>query len=123
MEIKDNFNLFGLFVEKRVKIIVDKKYFHVNTPSIKDFYTKDSINALYHLMIASKENIMQVVPIQCTSSYNFLHLVLFEFGMYKEFGDYVGMIKDNLPFFLPELEIDYKNKSFICNNITITEEI
>ena len=123
MEIKDNFTIFGLFVEKKVKIIVDKTFFHVKVPTIRDFYTNDQINAMYHLWTSSADDIMKLTPVKCSGSFDFIQIILFQLGMYKEFTEYIKMIESSLPLFLPEAEIDYANKVIKVNDIIITEEI
>ena len=49
VEIKDNFSLFNLFLDKNVKIYVDKKPFLIRVPTIKEFSTNDEINSTYHM--------------------------------------------------------------------------
>ena len=123
MEIKDNFSLFGLFMDKHVKIIIDKQYFQIRVPSIKDFYTNDMVNATYHLWTASAVEIYKVVPIKVNTSFEFVNVILFQFAIYKEFESYVKMIQEMLTWFIPNIEIDNYNKKLTVNNITITEEI
>lgn len=49
MEIKDNFNIFNLFLDKKVKIFVDQEVFQIKLPTIREFTQMDKINAAYHI--------------------------------------------------------------------------
>jgi hypothetical protein len=49
VEIKDNFNIFNLFLDKKVKIFIDQKSFMVQVPSIREMSLNDEINSAYHL--------------------------------------------------------------------------
>ena len=49
MQLRDDFNLFKLYLDKNVKIYVDNSPFKVKVPTIRDFYTNDEMNAIYHL--------------------------------------------------------------------------
>lgn len=49
MELKDNFNIFNLFLDKKVKIFVDQKVLQVRVPTIREFIQMDKINATYHI--------------------------------------------------------------------------
>ena len=49
MELKDNFNILNLFLDKKVKIFVDQKVIQVRGPTIREFIQMDKINATYHI--------------------------------------------------------------------------
>ena len=49
MEIKDNFNIFNLFLNKKVKIVVDGHSFFIRVPTIKEITENETINAIYHI--------------------------------------------------------------------------
>ena len=49
MEIKDNFSIFNLFLDKKVKVFVENKMFCVKLPTIREFTQGDKINAVYHM--------------------------------------------------------------------------
>ena len=49
MEIKDNFNIFNLFLDKNIKIYIDKNIIRVRVPSIKDMQLNDVLNSTYHM--------------------------------------------------------------------------
>lgn len=49
---ESNYDLFSLFISKEIKIWNKNsrsKYVTLRIPSIRDFYTRDDINAVYHL--------------------------------------------------------------------------
>jgi hypothetical protein len=49
VEIKDNFSIFNLFLDKKVKIYVGSKTFLLKVPTIREFSLNDEINAVYHM--------------------------------------------------------------------------
>ena len=49
--------------------------------------------------------------------------MFFQFGMYKEYSGIVDNFQHALEFFIPNIEIDYKNKELTIGNITITNDI
>lgn len=49
MELKDNFSIFNLFLDKKVKIYANQKFFFLRLPTIKEFSLNDKINATYHI--------------------------------------------------------------------------
>ena len=123
MEIKDNFSLFNLFLDKNVKIYVDKKPFFIRVPTIKEFSTNDEINSTYHMWIMSIEHLEKLISLPIKSSYDFINIIVFQLGVYKEYSEVVNTMKNTLKFFIPKIEIDYKNKQLIVDGIIITEEI
>ena len=61
--------------------------------------------------------------IHCNSSFEFVNNILFQLGIYKEYNSALKSFKEGLHFFIPDIEIDYKNKKLIVDDITITEEV
>ena len=123
MEIKDNFNIFNLFLDKKVKIFVDQEVFQVKLPTIREFIQMDKINATYHIWILSTDKMKSIIPIPCEDSFDLVNNILFKLGIYKEYSSIINSFKEALEFFIPNIIIDYKNKKLIVDNITITSEI
>lgn len=123
MEIKDNFSLFNLFLDKRVKIFVDKKSFYVRVLTIREFCLDEELNASYHILTLPLDELEKILPIQINNSFDLIINLFFQFGIYKEYSSMLEGLHKALKFFIPNIEIDYKNKQFIVDNIIITEEI
>ena len=123
MEIRDNFNLFNLFLEKKVKIFVDKTSFYVRVPTIKEFSLQETINGIYHVWNLPTDKLKEIIPLPCENSLDLTKAILFQLGIYKEYSSISDNIKEGLNFFIPGVEIDYKNKELIIEDITITEQI
>ena len=123
MEIKDNFNIFNLFLDKKVKIFVGQEVFQVKLPTIREFIQMDKINATYHIWILSTDKMKSIIPIPCEDSFDLVNNILFKLGIYKEYSSIINSFKEALEFFIPNIIIDYKNKKLIVDNITITTEI
>ena len=123
MEIKDNFNIFNLFLDKKIKIYVDAKFFQLRLPTIKEFSLNDTINSVYHMWNLSPDKMKAIVPTTGDAPLDFVKTILFQLGIYKEYKEIVNRFKETLSFFIPNIEIDYKNKQLIVDGITITNEI
>lgn len=123
MELKDNFNIFNLFLDKKVKIFVDQKVLQVRVPTIREFIQMDRINATYHIWTLSTEKMKTIIPLPCEDSFDLVNNILFKLGIYKEYSSITSGFKEALEFFIPNVKIDYKNKQLIVDDITITSEI
>lgn len=123
MEIKDNYSLFNLFLDKKVKIFVDQKSFQIKLPTIREFSLNERINAVYHMITLNDEKRQKLLPVPCETAFDFVNAILFQLGMYKEYATVVKNLVEALVFFIPNLEIDHKNKQLIVDGIIITEEI
>ena len=123
MNIKDNFNIFNLFLDKKVKIYVDGNWFYLRVPTIRELSLNDVINSTYHMWILELEKINQLVHISSNSSFEFVTNILFELGLYKEYRIIANNFKSTLELILPNIQIDYKNKKLIIDNISITDEV
>lgn len=123
MVIKDNFSIFNLFLDKNVKIFIDKQSFRVHLPTIREFSTHDKINAVYHMWTMPSEKIKASNPFHREGSFAFVHDIIFNVGQYKEYSEVAKNFKEMLEFFVPGVVLDYQNKKIIVDSITITEEI
>ena len=121
MEFKDSFSIFNLFLDKKVKITVDQKSFYIRVPTIKEFSLNEAINSTYHMWTMPTDKMEQII--HCNSSFEFVNNILFQLGIYKEYNSALKSFKEGLYFFIPDIEIDYKNKKLIVDDITITEEV
>ena len=121
MEFKDSFSIFNLFLDKKVKITVDQKSFYIRVPTIKEFSLNEAINSTYHMWTMSTDKMEQII--HCKSSFEFVNNILFQLGIYKEYNSALKSFKEGLYFFIPDIEIDYKNKKLIVDDITITQEV
>ena len=123
MTIKDNFSLFNLFLDKKVKITVDKESFYVRVPTIREFCLEEEINAVFHMWTLPLDQLEKILPIKTDTSFDLVSNMFFQFGMYKEYSGIVDNFQHALEFFIPNIEIDYKNKELTIGNITITNDI
>ena len=123
MEFKDNFGIFNLFLDKKVKVYADQKTFFVKVPTIREFNSLDYINSAYHLWNLPVSKMKQVIARECKEPLDFITNVIFYLGIYKEYEAVVKSFKSALEFYLPDLEIDYKNKQLIVGSTIITNEV
>lgn len=130
--LESNYDLFSLFISKEVKIWNKNsrsKYITLRIPSIRDFYTKDDINAVYHLWKSPVSKMNSLLGIKTdqflvSSFKEFVYLVIFELGMYKEIKPLAESFKSALTFFFPHINIDMSKHDIILDNgVTMTNEI
>ena len=122
MNIKDDYNLFKLFLEKTITIYVDNTYFQIKVPTIKDLYLNSTINATYHLITLGESEREKIIP-NLKDSFAFIEAIVFQLGMYKEYSKLAQTIVSGLRELLPGVEIDYANKQFVIEDLIITDEI
>ena len=123
MEIKDNFSIFNLFLDKKVKIFTDSGSFYVKIPTIKELSLDETLNSSYHIWTQPVDKMKKMLPMDFKDSFEFLNIILFQLGIYQEYNTVASNFKKTLSEIVPNIEIDYKNKQLIVNDITITSEI
>lgn len=123
MEIKDNFSIFNLFLDKKVKIFIDNRSFYVKVPTIKELSLDEILNSSYHIWIQPVDKMKKMLPMDFKDSFEFLNIILFQLGIYQEYNTIAYNFKKTLSEIVPNIEIDYKNKQLIVNDIIITSEI
>ena len=123
MEIKDNFSIFNLFLDKKVKITTNDKSFFVRVPSVKEFCLDETINAVFHIWTLSEEKRQKLIPMQANSSFEMVTVILFQLAIYKEYSEIAKQFTNALKFFIPDVEINNKEKEIIAGDVTLTTEI
>ena len=123
MEIRDTFNIFNLFLDKKIKVYVGSKFFYLRLPTIKEFSLEDKLNSTYHIWTLPTEKLQQMIPVPVEDSFHFINIVLFQIGMYREYQSVVINFKTTLQFFIPNIKIDYREKELKVDDIIITNEI
>ena len=122
MEIRDDFNLFKLFLEKTINIYVDGTSFKIKVPTIKNLYLNNTTNATYHLITLGDSERKKLIQ-NVESSFEFVNTIVFQLGIYKEYSTLAQTIIGGLKELLPGVEIDYTNKQFTIEDLIITDEI
>ena len=123
MTIRDNFGIFNLFLDKKVKIFVDNKSFMMKVPTIKEFCLDEKFNAVYHIVNLPSDKMRKFTVIPCETSFELLNTIVFNLGRFKEYKDVLESFKYFLSLILPNIVIDFENKNFTINNIIMTSEI
>lgn len=124
MKLDDNFSLFNLFLDKKVRMYIDNKFIYIRVPTIRDLQLNDYVNATYHIANTDTKKLQKMAgSVEISSSLDYIKLLIFQLGMFQEYSELVSNIKTGLEFFIPGVEIDFKSKQLIVDNITITQEI
>ena len=123
MAFQNNFSIFNLFLDKKVTIYTDDIKFDVQVPTIKDLMKNNIVGTTYSLITSSAKKIQKLIPIKVENSFELIHNIFFVFGMYKEFNIIFKQLVEGVKFFIPNINIDFKNKELKIDNTTITLEI
>jgi hypothetical protein len=121
---QDNFSLFNLFLDKNVNLYIDNKTIKVRVPTIRELQLNDNINATYHIMTASGEKLKKMsAGVDIKDSLDYVKMLVFQFGAFKEYSKLVSNLRSGLCFFLPGFKTNFQTKELIVGDITITQEI
>lgn len=124
MKLDDNFSLFNLFLDKKVRMYINNKFIYIRVPTIRDLQLNDYVNATYHIATTDTKKLQKMASsVEISSSLDYIKLLIFQLGMFQEYSELVSNIRTGLEFFIPGVEIDFKSKQLIVDNITITQEI
>lgn len=123
MVIKDNFSIFNLFLDKKVKLTTQEGFFYIRIPTIKEFCLEEKINAVFHIWTLPEEQRQKLIPVEVQSSFELLTTILFQLAIYKEYSVIAQQFKEALQFFIPKIEINNKEKQLVINNVILTTEI
>lgn len=121
--IKDNFSITKLFMDKTITVFTDNGSFEIRAHSIRDFYNNNDLNSVYHFITSSLKSLQQIYIVPITSSLGAITTLFFDLGRYGRYMDIANKVREYLPNFLPQIEIDMTQHSLSVNGITITEEI
>ena len=125
MSITDDYSISHLFMEKKVTIFNDKKpILTVNLKTIRDFFTDRSWNGVYHILVSDrKEWLSMFSNVELEEPFEYLKLLVFHLGQYKQYSDLVNSIIKYLGETIDNLHFDFKEKMLIANGVTITPQI
>lgn len=139
MPWKDNFDLFQLFITKTVHVWEEdsdndatKAAFDIVLPTIKQFYEREDISLTYNFCTMSESKLAQFNPIIAAkngdvkhcSFFNLLTGLVFDFGMFKEYMQFVGMLRSGLKSIIPSIVFDNNSHSItVGNHIPLNTEI
>lgn len=121
--IKDNFSLMSLFATKKTSIYIGRGSFVIQHKTIRDFYADPEWNATYNLWSKTETEIEKELKIKVDTSFDFVCMVIFNLGQYREYSGVANNFKKYLKEIIPNININHKEKQLIVNNITITPEI
>lgn len=122
--ITSDYSLTKLFLNKEINISVDSQYtFKIQVKTIKDFYNDSSWNGTYHLWTISVFQWKKMFNIELETSFDYIQLILFELGKYKQYSDISDSFKKYLEEVIPGIEFNYREKHMRINGLIITIEI
>ena len=125
MSITDDYSISHLFMEKKVTIFDNKKpILTVNLKTIRDFFTDRNWNGVYHILVSDrKEWLSMFSNVELEEPFEYLKLLVFHLGQYKQYSDLVNSIVKYLGETIDNLHFDFKEKTLIANGVTITPQI
>ena len=124
MVIENNYSITQLFIQKEIKIIIDKKQFFVlEIPTIKDLYEDSKWSSIFFLWTRSISSAQTYCykPISC--ALDMIKLILFDSGQYQEYIELNSAYQKYLEKWIPNIEFDYQHKELKVKDIIITPDI
>lgn len=125
MSITDDYSISHLFMEKKVTIFNDKKpILTVNLKTLRDFFTDRNWNGVYHILVSDRKEWSNMFSnVELEEPLEYLKLLVFHLGQYKQYSDLVNSIIKYLGETIDNLHFDFKEKTIIANGVTITPQI
>lgn len=125
MQIKDNFSITQLFLNKTINVFIDNKpAFTITAQPVKAFYEDNNWNAAYHLFSMNLKAWQDLIPnMDIQETWDYVLLVLFRLSQFQQYKEIGNVIEHGLTCTCPNCSIDWSNKMVKFNDITITPEI
>ena len=123
MIFNNNFSISKLFMGKDITVYADNNPFIVKVHSIKEFYENPDLNSVYHLWTSPLSIIQKLYFTEVKDSFDAMTTMIFEYGQYGKYRDIANKMREVLPLFLPQVNIDMTQKEIKVNGITMTSEI
>lgn len=124
---KNNFDLFQLFITKKVHIWDDHIQFDIRVPTIRDLYTNDSMNLIRHFLTCPRSQLEQFNPLQSKDELDSYHIILttiFELAPYAEYRAYATKFREGLQRLIPGLKFNNDNHTMTINeNVVLNTDI
>lgn len=123
MIFNNNFSVTKLFIGKDITVYADGKPFIVTTHSVRDFYENDDLNSIYHLWTSSLSQMQKLYFSEIKDSFDAVTTMIFQYGQFNRYREIANKMREILPLFLPQVEIDMSQHLILVNGITMTSEI
>ena len=126
MEITSNYSITNLFATKNIKVYIDKVYaFTLVAKTVRDMIQNDEWNSVYHLLTLDILQWKEMLhnQVEYDEQLYYIQTMTFQLGGYKQYSKIVEAIHTHLQEILPGLKIDFAEKVWKIDNLTITPEI
>lgn len=124
MVIENNYSITQLFVDKEIKILVDKKKsFSVKVPTIRDLYADTKWNNIFFLWTRTPADAQKYYYKPIKSSLDMVTLIVFDGAQFQEYAELSASYKKYLNKWIPDIEFDYHTQELKVKGITINPEI
>ena len=124
---KNNFDLFQLFITKRIHVWDENIHFDVIVPTIRELYQDEAVNLIRNFLTCSKEQLAQFNPFQDEDEIDSYHVILttiFDLAPYAEYREYAARFREGLQKILPGTEFNNTNHTItIAQNVKLNEDI
>lgn len=124
MELTDNFSISRLFMQKEVSVFLDKKLITtIHLKTARDFVCNSQWNGIYQLWTDLDEWHRIFPNLQLDSIIEYLELLKFELGKYKQYSQFVDDMDQCFNETFDFIDFDFQLQKFILNGVIITPEI
>ena len=124
MIIENNYSITQLFVNKEIKIIIDKKQsFTIRVPVVRDLYEDTKWSNVFFLWTRTPSDAQKYYYKKIDTTLDIIKLIVFDGAQYQEASELSKDYKRYLEKWIPNIEFDYQNQQLKVNSITITTDI
>ena len=126
MEIKSDYSISKLFVDKTVRISADNQIINLKLRTLRDFYEDRDWNAFYHIISMSEVSLGQTLKLKEEvlkekSHYEIIKILIFDLGQFNQFKKIYTIFLDQFNKLFDKFEL--KNGEFVIDDVTITNDI
>ena len=123
--MQNNFDITTLFITKDVRIVLDDNthFFNVRIPTIRESYENPDWVRFSYFATISMDELQKMFTIPLDSSWDFILLILFNLGQFDTYRPLYNLFLQELPHFIPDINIDTAQKTITVKGITMTSEI
>ncbi len=124
MEITSNYSIVNLFANNKiVKIFCEEGIIELNLQPVGKFYTDEKWATCYTIITNEEKRESLLPKNKHSDQLSEVKTFIFDLGPYIQYKKIAMMVRDKLPMFIKNLDINFSKKELIANGITITSDI
>lgn len=126
MEIKSDYSISKLFVNKTISIFVEGKIIKLKLRTLRDFYEDRDWNTFYHIISMSETSLAKTLKMQedtfkDKTQYDIIKFLIFDLGQFIQFKKIYTIFLDQFNKLFDKFE--FKQREFVIDDVTIDSDI